>query len=75
MSPVEIKVLLNCYYLREALPDFNAPAVREALSKFLRVGQIKLREGLLEPGDNPYTVTKSGRETVNRLCNVKMARI
>lgn len=72
MTPIEIEVLLQCYYLREPLRNSRTPAVQEALSKFLRLKQIKYRDGIIQKNDNLYDVTEAGRETVNRLCAVQM---
>lgn len=62
MSPNDIEVLIHCYGTREPHPRLTAPAVRDALDRFMVADLIKIE------GDSIYSTTEGGRLLVEMLC-------
>lgn len=58
MTPVEIEVLLHCYYSPEPIPRLNVPAVSSAVQKLHNLKLIEITT------DSTYTATSRGRAMV-----------
>jgi hypothetical protein len=68
-SPINIEFLLHCHVFSEEFPRINAPAVQNAINKFLMLGVIESRDD--EHGET-YKTTDLGAAWVTALCNVPM---
>lgn len=51
MTPNDLEVLIHCYVSPERHPRIDAPAVREAIKKFIRDGIIDERHRTTEKGE------------------------
>ncbi|MFA7291889.1 MAG: hypothetical protein WC023_06530 [Rhodocyclaceae bacterium] len=64
MSPSDIEVLLHCYYSPEPHERLEAPAVRDAIDRFLAAGLIAPNAD----AERTWRVTKRGEAHVRQLC-------
>ena len=64
MSPSDIDVLLHCYVVPTKHPRADAPAVREAIYRFLQEDLI------YQMDDGTYRTTKRGSAHVAQLCSI-----
>ena len=68
MTPNDIDVLLHYYVSQDPHPRLHAPAVREAITRFLK-------DGILTPagtGDSEYDTTTRGTALVKVLCSTTL---
>lgn len=71
MTPLEINLLLHVYARAGEIENRDAPAVREALTEFLRSDLIELRE-VHEPGHHPFKILPRGQAMVDHLCETPL---
>jgi hypothetical protein len=64
--PIYIEVILHCYYSPEPIPREEAPAVQDAIARFLRAGMIEQ----VDPGryGSKYQTTARGKAWVEMIC-------
>lgn len=70
MSPLKIEILLHYYAKADEYDgDMNAPAVREAISEFVR-------DGMLEPADRQYgrsyRATAKANHFIAHICDLPL---
>lgn len=63
MTPNEIEVLIHCHVTPTVHPRANAPAVEDAIQRFLK-------HGLIEKDDSYYKTTGRGEVHVKQLCSL-----
>lgn len=84
MTPLEIEVLIHCHVSPKPHPRQNAPAVQEALKKFVQLDLISLESGSSESTVvngmivkelkhlRVYTTMFRGKAHVKQLCNLPL---
>jgi hypothetical protein len=71
MTPLEIELLLHVYARAGEIENRDAPAVRDALTNFLRDDLIALKQ-VHEPGRHPFEIMPRGEALVGHLCDVPL---
>ncbi len=70
-TPSDAEFLLFCHCCCETHPRLHAPAIREAVAKFLECGAIAPHP------DNPnrWSTTEKGAAWVQAICNIEEPRV
>ena len=68
LTPNDIEVLIHCHCHPEPHPRLNAPAVSDAIQRFLRQGLIET----VEDSNNTWATTERGRVLIDMLCETPL---
>lgn len=66
MTPSDVEVLMHCHFMCDPHPRMHAPAVRDAIAKFLRAGIVELCDVRAESAR--YRTTELGKQLVDAIC-------
>ena len=69
-SPVNLEILLHCYYSPEPLPRYDAPATKEGVLYLLRNDMISIEGYVKEESKDIYRATAKGEFYIKHLMTV-----
>lgn len=69
-SPVNLEILLHCYYSPEPPPRYNAPATKEGVLYLLNQDMIKITGYVAAESKDIYGTTEKGEFFIKHLMTV-----